>query len=490
MKKNVLIFLIFLFLPVILKSQVRGDTAIYCLNGNWKYITDFRYYAKDSVQYYADTREIEYIDGFIYVIGSNYILPTSYNTVLHASEDNGKTWSIRNLIFKLDINDKKSKFYPKYYTMECPKKNVIYLAGDTTKFAFPTSEGTTWNTIIAKSIDNGYNFEFIDTKLKMKTAKFVMFDELNGLLLDTIHNSLFFTNDGCRSWENRLSLDGLMDISAPDKDHIFVVAEDKSTINGFQSDILFINSINGGITWDTVNNIKLNNAVNKNCKLEMTNEQDGKFACYSPLFQDTADTNLYHYYYSIYSTNDACNNLKKDTILFSDDSKINRRKFLLGSNHYDQNNVVFYGVSSTIILFRNNKWVEQATMKDSINYTTDIYNVEYLNQNEIMSCNMYSEIYHWKSEGWTSIFNDFVHKAYKTNIYPNPAHSGDMVTIDYPQYINGEILIHDIYGKHIDKVNFIGNSFRLKDGIPKGTYFIVISSNGEVLGREKFLVVE
>jgi len=75
-------------------------------------------------------------------------------------------------------------------------------------------------------------------------------------------------------------------------------------------------------------------------------------------------------------------------------------------------------------------------------------------------------------------------------VYPNPAHSGDMVTIDYPQYINGEILIHDIYGKHIDKVNFIGNSFRLKEGIPKGTYFIVISSNGEVLGREKFVVTE
>jgi len=75
-------------------------------------------------------------------------------------------------------------------------------------------------------------------------------------------------------------------------------------------------------------------------------------------------------------------------------------------------------------------------------------------------------------------------------VYPNPAHSGDMVTIDYPEYINGEILIHDIYGKHIDKVNFIGNSFRLKEGIPKGTYFIVISSNGEVLGREKFIVTE
>jgi hypothetical protein len=73
-------------------------------------------------------------------------------------------------------------------------------------------------------------------------------------------------------------------------------------------------------------------------------------------------------------------------------------------------------------------------------------------------------------------------------IYPNPATSGGVLHIDLPQLLACHAYIFDVDGKEVDNLDFFGSSFRLRESLSAGVYFIVVEAGGEIIAREKFIV--
>jgi hypothetical protein len=78
-------------------------------------------------------------------------------------------------------------------------------------------------------------------------------------------------------------------------------------------------------------------------------------------------------------------------------------------------------------------------------------------------------------------------------VYPNPIAPGETINFDFSGRFDSanlqcNALIYDLSGRHIQEIDFYGNSFRLTDDIAPGTYFVVLMSGDEVIAREKINV--
>jgi len=151
---------------------------------------------------------------------------------------------------------------------------------------------------------------------------------------------------------------------------------------------------------------------------------------------------------------------------------------------------------------KNIKFSDLVYSKDSLIKSTEIVkNLEY------------NTDYFWRVRAWNSIGNQtsnwsdiwkfttgtsFVDEtSEKIQILPNPIKPKGSICIKFNNVINKQeikISIVDLSGKLIDETSsYISNinlQYEPETTLIPGTYFLVISSNGELLGREKFVVVE
>lgn len=78
-------------------------------------------------------------------------------------------------------------------------------------------------------------------------------------------------------------------------------------------------------------------------------------------------------------------------------------------------------------------------------------------------------------------------KSEDFQIYPNPAKTGDNITINFPKFLDGTIVVYSLDGRVITTVK-VTNEQHVTVSVPMGTYYIVIKNNEFTLSRKLIIL--
>jgi len=384
------------------------------------------------------------------------------------STDGGLNWKTARNDTALMIPDADTMAILLLKSISTPSSNLWLIGCDKSKILRVSESGTVWTKITLPS--------------KFKDDKVIKWIEMINDKIGFCHTgkTIFKTNDGGISWEGVLM----------DKFNNSTI----TNINVIDSNTLIINtfkdlSYNSYITENSLKSIK-----------ELTELYSNRsFAKFSKINRDTSfaivtrfDTQSVQMY--VYKTTNCWQNhqiVHIDTI-FTTFNSVFTDITMLDSNigFLNMSAIPYHTFDGFKTLFMDSvasKPLDQQIMKTIL-----------ISKNRLIMLLSKSKICFYDLK-YNDVNDNCINLKNHNNLqlYPNPFKNNIPLNIQFEgnqEYKELNINIININGELIDSNIIFGGDFLIQylpdSSLPSGTYFIVISSNGEVLGREKFVVVE